>query len=88
MVAAFRGSQLRTGLRETPRGRAEAVIHLDALSAERVREGQRRGMKELPLEGRRRDAVGRVADDRQVDGSEMHANLVHPPRLEPHRSRA
>ena len=41
-------------------------------------------MQELPLEPEvAGDAVDRVADDRQVDRRQVHADLVRPPRLEP-----
>ena len=42
-------------------------------------------MQELALEPEvARDAVERVAGDRQVDRREVHADLVRPARLEPH----
>ena len=41
-------------------------------------------MEELPLEPEvARDAVDRVAGDRKLDGLEVDADLVGPPRLEP-----
>ena len=36
------------------------------------------------VRARRRDAVDRIAHDRQVDRGQMDADLVGPPRLEPH----
>ena len=41
-------------------------------------------MEELPLQTRIGDAVDGVADHRQVDRRQVHADLVGPPRLEPH----
>src|SRR4051794_27217569 len=47
-------------------------------------EGELRRMQELPTETGERHAVDRIAGDRQFDRREVHADLVHPTRLEPH----
>ena len=48
-------------------------------------EREPRGVQELTVEPElAADPVHRVARDRQVDRCEVDADLMHPPRLEPH----
>ena len=57
-------------------------LHLDALAGERMREGEPPGVQELAPELLVRDAVDRVADDRQLDRRQVDADLVRPAGLE------
>src|SRR5579871_2640265 len=55
----------------------------DLLAGEGVREGESRRVQELASEARLGSAVSGIADHREVDRSEVDADLVHAPRLEP-----
>src|SRR5205085_12109703 len=61
----------------------ERRLGLDLLARERVREGEPRCMEELALEAEAGDAVDPVADDGEIDGREVDADLVRAACLEP-----
>ena len=57
---------------------------LDPDVRKQVVEREPRGVEELALEAEvARHAVDGVCGDREVDGGEVDADLVRPPRLEP-----
>jgi diguanylate cyclase (GGDEF)-like protein len=59
-------------------------LDVDPFAGEGMREGELRGVQELPVETRLGHPVDSVTGDRQVDCREVDADLVHPPGLELH----
>ena len=62
----------------------ERRLGVDRFAGDRMREREPCGMQELALQFEVRHAVDPVARDGQVDRREVDADLVRPPRLEPH----
>ena len=63
----------------------QRALDRDLEPGERMDEGERAGVQELPREPEvTGHAVDGIAADRKVDRLEVHANLVRPPRPEGH----